>query len=113
MAPAILEETWIAVIVCGPPGRSVSRPGSDRPDVNRAGRQRLFTPGASEHCYHSMEQTPLPNPLPASRGEGIDRSFGGSVKMRPFTPDPVVCACNHSRNVAELKKLAQPLAERE
>jgi len=40
-AADILEETWIAVIVCGPPGRSVSRPGSDRPDVNRAGRQRL------------------------------------------------------------------------
>jgi hypothetical protein len=41
--------------------------------------------GASEHCCHSMEQTPLPNPLPASRGEGIH----SSTESRPTDPNPL------------------------
>jgi len=31
-----------------------------------------------------MDQTPLPNPLPTSWGEGIGKSHGGGIKMRPL-----------------------------
>ena len=30
-----------------------------------------------------MDQTPHPNPLPTSWGEGIGKSHGGGIKMRP------------------------------
>jgi hypothetical protein len=39
--------------------------------------------GASVHCYISRKRTPLPNPLPTAWGEGIDKSRGSSVRMRP------------------------------
>ena len=49
----------------------------------REGERRLPVGGASWHNHHWAERTHLPIPLPAARGEGIGKSRGVSIKMRP------------------------------